>query len=159
MSIQIESDHLMNLADGQLLYNDLRNRINVATVAETMEIITEYGKQEDDDEMIIETEWYDEGTYKKGFRTIISAEEIIGYYTSGKSLIFHLPATEESSHYSVPVDDYITLIEYHDGYEQNYTYPPYFGFSYGSGNGSFVSYFTAPVIEEDGKLYLGIYID
>lgn len=168
MSIQIESDHLMNLADGQLLYNDLRSRINVATVEETRAIINEYQRPEEDDGMLIETTWYEDPNtvWTKGWKTTVSADQIAAYFKAGKSIVFHMPYDEGARGFNLDADWYAILGEYRDAGEDGQGNPttPCFGVT----TGTYQTWENSPsqrpdlsgtAITEDGKLLITIYID
>lgn len=101
--MSIELDKLMNLADGKVLYDDLRDRLKQATViaseADILAIINDYGKQDEVDEdafiaeMVLNTIEMNGETIEV-FESVLDYTEIVSQYLAGKHVVFHFPAEE-----------------------------------------------------------------
>ena len=143
---------------------DLQNI--AATTQEVQAIITEYEEahapeEEDDDGMVIETEFYQDpnSTYNRGWVTVDDAEDIAEYARAGKYIVFHLPANDDGWLYG---DEYIALNgiveadgENDTGLNFSIAYP---GTTTSNGT-SFSSYISGTQITSDGKLFIQLYID
>ena len=111
---------------------------DIATIAETQEIIDEYGRNDPDVIAFFETTLnYDEGMYAYYFETDDSAADISAAFMSGKSVVVHLPKSVENSSPNVfgNIEVYLQLVMYQPeatytnayGYEN--TNAAWFGFS------------------------------
>ena len=97
--------------------------MEVATLEETAEIINNYGKSEegDDDSMLVTADFYvSDGSnfIPNGFpyyKTNMDASDIAAAYTSGKSVIFKLVATDETAEYNINYDIYMQLVGFEIG--------------------------------------------
>ena len=136
---------------------------DVATSTEIQDIIDNY--REDDDEMLIETTWYQDpnNTSVVGFLSELDASVIANYIKSGKVVIAHLPQTEESLIYGCEGDRYIVISEFAEGFTlDGHEYQP--AFFVPTSLTSVEDRF--PIMEQlsqltimDGKLFFKIYVD
>lgn len=134
----------------------------VATTEEVQAIIDEYDtKGQEDDSMLIETEWYEDPNdqYVRGWMTEDSADEIITYIKAGKQLIFHCPAAPEGWGFSA--DSYVSLGGFAEADIENEQAA---NFSIMSGGGDYsasrIADIQQVVIDETtNRLLLKIYVD
>lgn len=167
--MSIELDKLMNLADGKVLYDDLRDRLKQATVIASMTeiqaIIDNYGKSDEEDDGMVTNAYFGKDTnnqYDQYFETEATAQEIANAFKAGKNVVICLKPNEEKS-WSVTSDVYLTLIAYQEAFEgdeHNEEQEEQFVFSYGDfgGNIAALGYFNATTIV-NGKLRLQLYVD
>ena len=160
----------VSLTQAKTLYDDLRGRIenhtvDTATLAEIQLIIDNYGEEEDDG-MIIETEWYEgSSVYDRGWVTVLDANAIAEYVKAGKSIIFRIPTTEGSVSYGHVADSYIHLAEYVDEYEagekrMNFLISEYLrGDDSGEAVPPATDSLTSVYVNDDGKIYFKLYTD
>ena len=126
----------VKLSQARTLYNDLRYRIEgavtnqIATAEETMEIINEYNKEEDEGmifnaNFVASAIYHPDGSDRSdpGFMTDDSVEDIIEAYTSGKNVVIKLIMNEEinnvSGYYPPNEGGYITIIGYQYAFTDN----------------------------------------
>ena len=114
-------EKVIKLSQARTLYNDLRSRIEnavtnqIATVEETMEIISEYNSIGEDDEGMVFNANYDDTL--GGFITEEDGETILNAYISGKHVVIHCVDETNDIHLYVSIiayekqDDYIILAE------------------------------------------------
>lgn len=84
--------------------------ISVATIAETQEIITKYG-EEDDEEMVFDAHFVNDGNFA-GFISDDNAEDILEAYKTGKHVVVHFINNEDSYVYGFREEAYYSLIAY-----------------------------------------------
>lgn len=137
--------------------------ISVATVAETEEIIREYGAGSS---MIAEMEFYTDGGVNAGFRTIDDASSLASAFLNGDRVLLHIPAvTGHASYYPDNREGYLELIGYEPSYVDNtVTYPACFIVSGGSGanydmDHSAIHFLYRTSVDVNGKLCIEIYAD
>lgn len=103
-------EKIIKLSQARTLYNDLRGRIEnavtgqIATVKETMEIISEYNSREGDDEGMVFNANYDDEL--GGFITEKDSETILNAYISGKYVMIHCVDETNDLHCYVSITTY-----------------------------------------------------
>ena len=168
--MSIELDKLMNLADGKVLYDDLRDRLKqaivIAPMADILDIIDNYGKSDEEDEGMVTNAYFAENPsdqYDKYFETEATAQEIINAFKAGKNVVVCLKVSEESIQWGIMSDTYLVLAAYQEAFEGDGSLEPYdehFSFSYGNTGGSISggSIFNGTKTV-NGKLRLQVYVD
>ena len=156
----IENDKLMNLADGKILYDDLRGRIeeivsNIATVPETEEIIEIYDK-EHAPATIFEFE-YDDSII--GFKSIDDANDIVQVYTSGEQIVlFHIWLYDEDQG-TMASDVYLQMVGYQAAYgnsDMNIAVAGSLNLGDYLHANSFISYPLITSINNEGKIVISL---
>ena len=121
--MSIQSNKLMNLADGKVLYDDLRDRLKqaiaIASKADILAIINNYGKQNEEEtvviEMILETAEQNGEIVGYYFKSEEDYDKIVADYLAGKHIVFHFPA--ESALSDNPAEATVSMIGYFAEYD------------------------------------------
>lgn len=106
--------------------------------------------------LLVETTFVDVSEYVKGFKSNISADDIIDAIKSGNSVVVHLPKKEECSVFN---DTWASLVCYQPAIAGEYPVAEVFEFASPASGNTVLNWLTTPVRTEDGKVLFPIYID
>lgn len=93
-------------------------KIDVATVQETMAIITEYDEQEDEEGMVFEMTFVDPEQGDPHYESVDSAEAIVAAFKSGKNVLLHYP----SQFNYLCTESYATMVGYNEPFDWDGTH-------------------------------------
>ena len=72
--------------------------------------------------LVVQTEYYDGGQYRKGFKSDVDADDIVDAFKAGKTVRFHIPHTNYTPYGTVD-EQWLTLINYTDEYGSQWGNP------------------------------------